>query len=141
VIAQLVNVALGLWLMAAPTVLDYGDPPATSDRIAGPIIASLATIAIWEATRPLGRVNALLGAWLVIAPLPLGYPLDALVNSIAVGVLVVAVAWKQRSARQRFDGGWSMLWRPPSRPATRANTPPPSTPGAREGVEHGTQQT
>lgn len=62
-IAPLVNVALGLWLMAAPAVLAYGGAAATSDRIAGPIIASIAAVAVWDATRVVGRANALLGAW------------------------------------------------------------------------------
>ena len=65
---RIVNIALGLWLMVAPSVLDYGDPAAANDRIVGPIAAALAVIAVWEATRPLRWVNVVLGLWLVIAP-------------------------------------------------------------------------
>ncbi|MGE3856387.1 MAG: hypothetical protein AB7G21_05480 [Dehalococcoidia bacterium] len=109
-IAPLVNIALGLWLMAAPSVLAYGGTAATSDRIAGPIIASIATVAVWDATRAVGRANALPGAWLVVAPL-LGVPTEALLNSLAVGIAVVAMALLQRPPPQRIGGGWSVLWR------------------------------
>ena len=36
---RLVSIALGAWLMAAPALLDYGDPARTSDRIVGPLSA------------------------------------------------------------------------------------------------------
>ena len=67
--ARLVNAGLGLWLMAAPAVLGYGAPAEINDRIAGPIAATFAIIAITGATRPARRVNAAVGAWLLIAPL------------------------------------------------------------------------
>ena len=109
-IAPLVNVVLGLWLMAAPAVLDYGGAAAISDRIVGPIIATLATIAVWDATRVVGRANAVLGAWLLVAPV-LGVPLEALLNSLAVGIAVIAMALLQRPPGQAIGGGWSALWR------------------------------
>lgn len=108
---RLVNAALGLWLMVAPAVLDYGDPAQTNDRIVGPLVASMAVIALWDVTRPLRFVNAALGAWLVLSPLVLGYPTDAMANSIAVGVLVVAVALIPGPIKGRYGGGWRELWR------------------------------
>ena len=108
--AQLITVALGLWLMAAPAVLDYGDPAAASDRILGPMIASFATVALWPATRPLGRVNIVLGICVILAPV-LGYPMVALINSIVIGASVVALSILQGDARGQFGGGWSALWR------------------------------
>ena len=108
--AQFINIALGLWLMAAPAVLDYSDPAATSGHIVGPLIASIAVVALWAATRSLGRVNVVLGLWLIVAPV-LGYPLPALVNSIAVGVAVVATSILAPDAPGQFGGGWTALWK------------------------------
>ena len=71
--------------MASPAVLDYADPARANDRIIGPIVASMATIAIWEVTRPLRWVNVVLGAWLLIAPWLLGHLPDARWNSLAAG--------------------------------------------------------
>ena len=60
-----------------------------NDRIIGPIVASLATIAMWEVARPLRWVNVILGAWLLIAPwVPvLAHP--ARWNSLATGALIL----------------------------------------------------
>lgn len=108
--AQLANIALGLWLMVAPAVLEYGQPAADGDHIVGPIVASLATIAIWDVTRSLGRLNLPFGLWLLVAPLVLGYPLVAAVNSLIVGICIVTLSVIQGPVRQRFGGGWSALW-------------------------------
>ena len=111
--ARLINAALGIWLMAAPAVLGYGAPAETSDRIAGPLIATFAIVAIWEATRPCRWVCFVAGLWLVAAPFLLGYGLGhvATPNSIAVGAAVAALATHKGPIEERFDGGWSMLWK------------------------------
>lgn len=110
--ARLINTALGIWLMAAPAVLGYGGVASTNHRIVGPIVAAFAVIAIWEVTRSLRWINVPLGAWLVVAPLVLGYPaLDALINGLVVGLLIVAMATVRGNITQQFGGGWSVLWR------------------------------
>lgn len=110
--ARLVNTALGLWLMAAPAVLGYGDPAQFSDRIAGPLAVTCAVVAIWEATRPVRRGNLVVGAWLLVAPWVLGYGATTpTINSLAVGVLLIAFSFVKGTVANRFDGGWSMLWR------------------------------
>jgi hypothetical protein len=109
--AQVLSALLGVWLMVAPAVLGYPGPAHINDRIIGPIVASIAAIAAWEATRPLGRANLVLGLWLVIAPWVLGYGSMALLNSTLVGVLLVVFALVPGRVRHRFGGGWSSLWR------------------------------
>jgi hypothetical protein len=110
--ARIVNTAAGLWLMAAPAVLGYGDPAQFNDRIAGPLAVTCAFVAIWEATRPLRRVNLVIGAWLLLAPFVLGYGATApIVNSIAVGVVMIACSFVKGTVENRYGGGWSMLWR------------------------------
>lgn len=116
--ARLLAVAAGLWLMAAPAVLGYGTPAATSDRIAGPIGAAFAFVALWAITRALRWVQVPVGAWLVLAPLVLGYPADAAASSVISGLVLLGTAFVGHSAADQFGGGWASLTRPlPGRPA------------------------
>lgn len=50
---QVLNTALGVWLIAAPAAIGYAGSARINDGIFGPLVASIAVIAIWEATRPL----------------------------------------------------------------------------------------
>ena len=107
--ARIANVALGLWLMAAPAVLGYDGAARTNARIVGPIAAAFAAIAIWGVTRTFRRVTTLLGAWLLLAPWLLTHATDALVNSLIVGALMIGCSLVRGSIEQRFGGGWPTL--------------------------------
>lgn len=110
--ARIVSAALGIWLMASPAVLNYGGVASTNDRILGPLIASLVTIAIWAIARPLRWTGVPLGLWLVVAPWILGYSDGvATVNSMVVGLLVIGLAFVRGTVDEEFGGGWSSLWR------------------------------
>jgi hypothetical protein len=98
--------------MAAPQVLGYGDPARTNDWIVGPVAATFACIALWEATRGVRWWNLPLGAWLVVAPLVLGHPTLPFVQSIAAGVLMMGMSCLGGHTRRSFGGGWQSLWRP-----------------------------
>jgi len=108
---HLLTALAGIWLMASPGVLDYGDPARANDRIIGPIVASMAIIAIWEISRPLRWVNVVLGAWLLIAPWLLEHPPDARWNSLAAGTLVLAFSLVKGKRTHQVGGGWSALWK------------------------------
>lgn len=108
-IARLLAVGAGVWLMFSPAVLDYGDPAAASDRIAGPIAASFAFVALWEIARALRWCTVPVGAWLVVAPLVLSSPADAAVSSTATGLVLVATAWFGGDIEHRFGGGWTTV--------------------------------
>jgi hypothetical protein len=110
-IPQFINLVLGLWLMAAAAVLDYARPAAMIDQIIGPLIATFACIALWEACRPMRWLNVPLGLALVILPWPLGYPAIAAANSVVVGLAAAALATRGGSIQHAIGGGWSMLWR------------------------------
>jgi hypothetical protein len=105
-IARLVTVAVGLWLMAAPAVLDYAGAIAVSDRVTGPVLASLAAVAVSEVLRPLRWTALPLALWLVAVPWILGATGAAMVNSVLSGLLVAALAPLGGKVRQRFGGGW-----------------------------------
>ena len=103
--------ALGIWLMAAPAVIGYGEPLATSDRIFGPVIATFAVVAWWEATRSVGKWNAPLGLWVLVAPWVLGADGTwAVVNGMAAGALVMALSLVKGKVEKTYGGGWSSLW-------------------------------
>jgi hypothetical protein len=108
---QIINAAVGIWLMAAPAVLGYGNPAQTNDRIAGPLAAAFAVIAVSEITRPVRWANLPIGLWLLIAPWVLGYPLAAAANSIIAGVILIVCARLGGGVTGQFGGGWSALWK------------------------------
>jgi hypothetical protein len=107
--AQALAAAAGVWLMAAPDVLGYGDPAAANDRIVGPVAASVAIIALSESTRSVRWVNLALGAWLCTAPWMFGFPATAAANSFACGVLLAVLSMVRGRLRYRLAGGWRAL--------------------------------
>jgi hypothetical protein len=111
--AQLVSACLGVWLMAAPTVLEYGAPAATVDRVLGPLIVSFALIAMWEVTRNLRFLNLACAASLLVAPTLLGYAGPARLNEPIVGILVAALTCLRWRRSRAYDGGWLGLLRGP----------------------------
>ncbi|WP_026370315.1 SPW repeat domain-containing protein [Kallotenue papyrolyticum] len=109
--ARWVNLALGIWLMAAPAVLDYGPPASINDRIVGPLVAAFATIAMWQVTRGLRWLNLLLALWLLVAPWILGYPIAREVaNSLVVGTIMALASGVRGPIKHRVGGGWRALW-------------------------------
>jgi hypothetical protein len=105
--ARIVTVGAGVWLMAAPAVIGYGDPAETNDRIIGPIAAAFAFVACWEVVAAMRWPTVPLGAWLVVAPAILGYD-DTLawVSSIASGAIIAAAGFVGHDVRDHFGGGW-----------------------------------
>lgn len=109
--AQIANTVLGVWLMCAPAVLDYGRPAATNDWIVGPLVAMFACIAIWESTRGVRWINVPLGVWLLVAPWVLGFETMPLANSTIAGALVSVLSFMRGSVQQKFGGGWVGLFK------------------------------
>lgn len=109
-LARYVNIVLGVWLMAAPSILSYGPPAQTNDRIFGPIAVTFATVAIWETTRVLRWGNFWIGLWLIAAPWILGYGTTPLINSVLVGAVIAGLALIRGDITDKFGLGWSSLW-------------------------------
>ena len=103
---RLINIAVGVWLMAAPAALKYDGRAADHDRIVGPLIASIACISIWEATRALRGVNVVIGAWMLLAPWLLSFPTTPTWHTMVCGAAVVGFALVRGRLKHRFDGGW-----------------------------------
>ena len=105
--------ALGVWLMASPSVLGYPAPARINDWVVGPIVAMLGFVAVAEATRPVVRGASLAGVWLLVAPLVLGYDATATWNSIITGLLITVLSLVARPMDPAgYGGGWSVLWNP-----------------------------
>jgi hypothetical protein len=105
--ARVVVVAVAVWLMAAPAVLDYGDPARTNDRIIGPIAGAFAFVACWEVLMAMRWPTLPLGLWLVAAPVALSYDAtEAWISSMAAGVVITSAAFVGRDVRDQFGGGW-----------------------------------
>ena len=109
--AQLASLGIGLWLIVAPAVLDYGGIGATTHRIAGPIAAAVATIAMAEVVRGLRWLNLVTGLCVAAAPSVLGFVGAAAVNSATAGALLMLVAPQGAAVAGRYGGGWRALFR------------------------------
>jgi hypothetical protein len=104
------SVALGAWLLAAPSLIGLDGGARISHLVAGPIAAGLAVIAMSAVTRLVVRANVVIGAWLVVAPLVLDHG-AAWMESVAAGALLGALALVPRGQGHRFAGGWTALVR------------------------------
>jgi hypothetical protein len=104
------SMVLGVWLMAAPELLGHRDPARTNDHIIGPLVFTVACMALFEATRNVRRANTFLGAWLLLAPLVLGYPTAPFLNSLATGSGVLLLSLVRGRVKGQYGGGWAVLW-------------------------------
>ena len=99
----LVSVALGLWLMFAPSALGSVGSAAHSDHLIGALIVTVAVIALAEVGRAARFVNMLFGAWVIASPWLLGgATTSATWNDMIVGALVILLSFR-RAARSASD--------------------------------------
>ena len=110
--ARFVNLALGIWLLAAPDLLGYEGPARISHLIVGPVVASIAVMAYAEVLRELRWLNLALGAWLVISPLLMPHEPLALVSGVMTGMAITALAVVRGPVKQNTGGGWPAVFRP-----------------------------
>lgn len=105
--ARMVTVAVGVWLMFAPAVLGYSTPAEHVDRIAGPIAAGLAFVALWEVLHTLRWATIPVGVFLVVAPMVFWYSSWAAVaNSVACGLVIAGAGLVRGALAHRYGGGW-----------------------------------
>lgn len=127
--AQIINAILGIWLMVSPAILGFSDDKTISNNahIIGPVMATFATIAWWEATRVVRYYNVPLGFWLLLAPWILGYePTTAILNDMVIGAAVVGLSFVKGKIEGSYGGGWSAIWKHDSLHATEARRQPRS---------------
>lgn len=95
--------------MAAPSILDYGDPARANDWIVGPLAASLSIIAVSAITRGLRWLTLPLGLWQLVAPWLLGFGTAATINATLIALVLIACPLLGQAAITRYGGGWSSL--------------------------------
>lgn len=100
---------LGVWLMAAPSLLGLPKDHADVFHILGPMAAAIGFIAASEVTRGLRWLNVPVGVALVIAPFVLGFEVAGLVASVLTGIALVVLAFLGGRTTTSFDGGWRSL--------------------------------
>jgi SPW repeat len=110
--AQIFNIILGIWLMAAPELLAYHGMAADNDHIIGPVVTSFAIIALSGCTRAVGKYNIPLGAWLLFAPWLLDYDNKiSIANDIVTGVLIIIFGLFKGTTDKQYGGGWTYLFK------------------------------
>lgn len=122
-VGQIAGVVVGIWLMVAPAVLGYaGSQAGDLHRVVGPVAASLALIAAWEATAGLRWANLALSVVLVGAPLFIHHsPGPGLVVVLSGTALGVATPFGGVRTR-RIGGGWAALAGEPKETTPRSRT-------------------
>jgi hypothetical protein len=119
-----INILLGLWLMFSPGLLQFDKAASDNNYIVGPLILTVAIIALWEVNRSVRFFNVVLGAWLVVSPFMLGFKLStAIWGVILPGVLIVVCSLVKSSIKRSYGGGWgSLLEKDPEHARQQRNT-------------------
>jgi hypothetical protein len=98
--------------MVAPGLLGYESAAADSGHIAGPLIVTFSTIALWEATFVVRKWNIPVAVWLLISPWLLAYDSGfSIASDTITGILVLIFSFQKRSIQNNYGGGWSALWK------------------------------
>lgn len=107
----LVTVALGVWLMFAPSALGSSGGAAHSDHLVGALIVTVAAIALADVGRAARFVNVLLAALVIAAPWLLdGATSVARWNDAIAGVLVILLSFPRGPVGERY-GTWERFIR------------------------------
>ncbi|MFC4989306.1 vitamin K epoxide reductase family protein [Saliphagus infecundisoli] len=104
-----VATGLGLWLMASPAILGTTGGAANSNQLVGALAVTFSVIAMGEPARIVRFINVPLGIWIIVAPWILtGASTLTLVNSLAVGVLLVLISIPRGTIRDNY-GAWDRI--------------------------------
>src|SRR5688500_10213774 len=109
--AAFVNIILGVWLMASPSVFAFEKIAADNNYITGPLVITFAIIAVWEVNRSARYGTLLAGAWLLLSPFLLGYD-DTTTKwiTVATGLLIILCSLVKGKLTRRYGGGWRALF-------------------------------
>ena len=102
----MLSALIGVWLMAAPSVLGLGGAAADSTHIAGALVVTLAVVAFAEPARLVRFLNVLCGVWVLLAPWILEGGTTAWPwSSVATGVALIALSFRRGPVEDHY-GGW-----------------------------------
>lgn len=109
---QLLAIAVGIGVMAAPDVLGLSEPVSNAFHILGPIAVAVGAMAASTVLRGLRRVHLVLGPAIAIAPLVLGGETAAIAVGLGGGVALVGLAFPGGADPAQYGGGWRKVWDP-----------------------------
>jgi hypothetical protein len=104
---RVINIVLGVWLMAAPAILGYGGAGGTNDVVVGALSVTSAIVSLSEVMRSIRWFNVAMGMSLLFAPLYLGFVDSPIGHRMFVGLLMLSSALVRGRIKSRFGGGWS----------------------------------
>jgi hypothetical protein len=97
---------VGVWLMAAPSVLGLAGAAADTTHIAGALVATFAVIAFAEPARLTRYLNVLCGLWVILAPWVLdGGSANWTWIAGVTGLALIALSLRRGAVEDRY-GGW-----------------------------------
>ncbi len=108
--AQIINIVIGLFLMAAPSLYTFDKADSNHFYIVGPLVITNAIIALWEFNRGIRWLNMLIGAWLLVSPFVLGSKGSVASISILTALLLILFSIFKGKTKHRYGGGWSSLF-------------------------------
>ncbi len=107
----LVSTALGIWLMASPSILDSDGAAAHSSHVVGALVVAVAIMSLADVGRALRFINVLFGAWFILAPWLLnGSTTGSALNDVAVGAVLIALSLPRGPVGERY-GSWGRFIR------------------------------
>lgn len=109
--AAILNIILGLWVMASPAVLTLQAPLSSSQYITGPLIVTFSIIAVSDLNRGVRRLNLLFGLWLICSVFIFESPTQMTALLIgATGMAVAALSFFTGKTKGNYGGGWRSLF-------------------------------
>jgi SPW repeat len=109
---NIVGMALGLWLVESPMVLNFGGSAGWGSVILGVLVISFASVALLNPSRMEGWAEIGVGLGLLVTPWAFNYESTAATSSSMItGVLVIVFAiWLMVTDRE-FVSWWNDRWR------------------------------
>lgn len=127
-IARLLTIAIGLWLMVAPAVLHMSVVAGKVQRTIGPIVLSCAAIAVAQCTRTVRLWAIPFAGALVLAPILVDFGSQlAAAQSVLCGIALTLLALPIGKLDRPYGGGWIVLirsWREGARDGARPSDAP-----------------
>ena len=118
-IAALLSLALGIWALAAPGVLESESLLRVSEHVAGPVVVGISLASASPVLRRMRIVNLVPAACLLVVGFITFRAASAAVNAIVVAALLGTLAGVSRQTEGHYGGGWRSV-APLSRSITRA---------------------
>lgn len=109
--AKLLNILLGIWVVAAPAVFTATGAAANNNYITGPLIITFAVTSLWDINDKVRLVNLLTGAWLVLSFLFIAIDAAPLIYSnIICGIGIIIFSLVKGKRKHFYGGGWLSLF-------------------------------